>query len=234
MIAIVDYGIGNIRSVEKGFIKVGADVIVTSEPKVISNAAGIVLPGVGAFKDCIKNLDDLRLLDTIIKEIQKGKPYLGICLGLQILFTESEEFGICKGLDVFKGKVIKFRSQKSEVRSLTTEERTPNINKESLSSVLCPLSSVLKIPHMGWNTVRLTRKPPIFNEIPDNSYFYFVHSYYVVPEDRGIIAGTTNYGYEFASMVWKDNVLATQFHPEKSQELGLRILKGFKDFVKLA
>jgi len=210
MIAIVDYGMGNIRSVEKGFIKAGADVIVTSEPKVISDAEGIALPGVGAFKDCMKNLNDLRLLDAIIKEIQKGKPYLGICLGLQILFTESEEFGICKGLDVFKGKVVKFKFD------------TQNTGHG------------LKIPHMGWNTVKFVRRPSVFDAIEDNSYFYFVHSYYIVPDDKDIIAGTTDYGYEFVSMVWKDNVVATQFHPEKSQELGLRILKGFKDFVKLA
>lgn len=204
MIAIVDYGMGNIRSVEKGFLKIGADVKVTSDPKVIIDAKGIVLPGVGAFKDCIKGLDNLNLLDSIVKEIRKGKPYLGMCLGLQILFTESEEFGICKGLDVFKGKVVRFRFEYIEK---------------------------LKIPHMGWNTVKIMRRPPIFNGIPDNSYFYFVHSYYVVPEDKGIIAGTTDYGVEFVSMVWKDNVFATQFHPEKSQTLGLKILKGFKEFV---
>ncbi len=214
MIAIVDYGMGNIRSVEKGFIKVGADVIVTSEPKVISDAKGIVLPGVGAFKDCMKNLDDLRLLDTIIKELQKGKPYLGICLGLQILFTESEEFGICKGLNVFNGKVVKFKFD------------TQNTGHGSRVT-----GHGLKIPHMGWNTVKSVRKPPVFDLIKDNSYFYFVHSYYVVPDDKDIIAGVTEYGIEFTSMVWKDNVVATQFHPEKSQELGLRILKGFKKFV---
>ncbi|MCL4536053.1 MAG: imidazole glycerol phosphate synthase subunit HisH [Nitrospirae bacterium] len=224
MIAIVDYGMGNIRSVEKGFIKAGADVRITADPKVIADAKGIVLPGVGAFKDCMKNLDNLNLLDSIVKEIRKGKPYLGICLGLQILFTESEEFGICKGLDVFKGKVIKFRSQKSDNRKQTTEEK-------SLSSVFCALSSGLKIPHMGWNTVKLLKRPPIFDGIQDNSYFYFVHSYYVVPEDKDIVAGTTDYGIEFTSMVWKDNVFATQFHPEKSQELGLKILRGFKEFV---
>ncbi|MBI5213427.1 MAG: imidazole glycerol phosphate synthase subunit HisH [Nitrospirae bacterium] len=205
MIAIVDYGMGNIRSVEKGFAKVGADVRITSDPKIIADAKGIVLPGVGAFRDCMKNLDNLKLLDSIVKEIQKGKPYLGICLGLQILFTESEEFGICKGLDVFNGKVVKFRFEGNQ--------------------------QLLKIPHMGWNTVKLARKPPIFDGIQDNSYFYFVHSFYVAPEERTIIAGTTEYGIEFTSMVWKDNVFATQFHPEKSQELGLTILKGFKEFV---
>lgn len=213
MIAIVDYGMGNIRSVEKGFAKAGADVKITSDPKVIADAEGIVLPGVGAFKDCMKNLDNLNLLDSIVKEIQKGKPYLGICLGLQILFTESEEFGICKGLDVFSGKVLKFKFEGTQQSAVNSQQ-------------------LLKIPHMGWNTVKLAKRPPIFDGIPDNSYFYFVHSYYVSPENNDIVAGTTDYGLEFTSMIWKDNVFATQFHPEKSQELGLKILKGFKEFVE--
>lgn len=207
MIAIVDYGMGNIRSVEKGFVRIGADVRITSNPRVISDANGVVLPGVGAFKDCMCNLDNLRLLNTIKKGIAKGKPYLGICLGLQILFTESEEFGFCRGLDVFRGKVVKFRFKDEGA------------------------VDTLKIPHMGWNTARLLRKPPVFEGIGDNAYFYFVHSYYVVPEDEGIVAARTDYGVNFVSMVWKDNVFATQFHPEKSQETGLRILKGFNDLV---
>ncbi len=206
MIAIVDYGMGNIKNVEKGFVKVGADVRVTSDPRVIANSKGIVLPGVGAFKNCMKNLYDLNLLDPIVKEIQKGKPYLGICLGLQILFTESEEFGACKGMDILKGKVTKFKF-----------DGNPQL---------------LKIPHMGWNTVRLVKIPPILSDIPDNSYFYFVHSYCVASKnktsgDEGIIAGITNHGIDFVSMVWKDNIFAIQFHPEKSQDLGLKILKGF-------
>ncbi len=209
MIAIVDYGMGNIRSVEKAFIKIGADVRITADPKVIADAKGIVLPGVGAFKDCMQNLDDLRLLDCIVREIGKGKPYLGICLGLQILFTESEEFGLCKGMDVFRGRVVKFRFDVQKTEDSTT----------------------LKIPHMGWNNARLLRKPPIFNGIQDNAYFYFVHSFYVVPEDGGVVAARTDYGVDFVSMVWKDNIFATQFHPEKSQELGLKILKGFDEFV---
>ncbi len=208
MIAIVDYGMGNIRSVEKGFLKVGADVRITADPKVIADAKGIVLPGVGAFKDCMANLDKLSLIDVILKEINKGKPFLGICLGLQLLFTESEEFGACKGLDHFPGKVTKFK-----FNTLTG----PDGN--------------LKIPHMGWNTAKIDRRPPIFAEVPDNSYFYFVHSFYVVPDDKGIVATRTEYGIEFCSMVWKDNVFATQFHPEKSQETGLKILKGFSSFV---
>jgi glutamine amidotransferase len=203
MISVVDYGMGNLRSVQKGFQKVGIDVTVTSNPKVIDNAEAVVLPGVGAFKDCIRNLTDLSLTDAVVRSIQKGKPYLGICLGMQVLFSESEEFGRCRGLDIFKGKVVRF-------------------------------GTGMKVPHMGWNTVTIEKRPPVFDGIEDNSYFYFVHSYYVIPVDRDIIAGTTDYHGGFTSMVWKDNVFATQFHPEKSQGLGLRILKGFGAFVKKA
>lgn len=211
MIAIVDYGMGNIRSVEKGFLKAGADVRVTADPKVIADAKGIVLPGVGAFKDCMGNLDKLSLLDVIVKEIEKGKPYLGICLGLQILFTESEEFGLCRGMNVLKGKVVKFKFDGNQQSAVSSQQ--------------------LKIPHMGWNTVRLVRTPPLFEEIPDRSYFYFVHSYYVVPEQEAVVAARTDYGVDFVSMVWKDNICATQFHPEKSQDRGLKILEGFDKFV---
>jgi len=221
MIAIVDYGMGNIRSVEKGFIKIGADVRITSNAGVISNAKGVVLPGVGAFKDCMRNLDSLRLLDTIKNEIKKGKPYLGICLGLQILFTESEEFGFCRGLDICRGKVVKF-SFKTPGKEHGGPSPDENTEKKE----------VLKIPHMGWNTARLLRKPPVFEDISDNSYFYFVHSFYVVPEDESIVAARTDYGVDFVSVVWKDNIFATQFHPEKSQKSGLKILKGFDEFVR--
>jgi glutamine amidotransferase len=201
MIAIVDYGMGNLKSVEKGFKKVGVEAVVTSESRAVENADAIVLPGVGAFKDCIRNLSDLSLTEAVVTSIKKGKPFLGICLGLQVLFSESEEFGTCKGLDIFRGKVVRFKEG-------------------------------LKVPHMGWNTVNIVNRPPILSDIEENSYFYFVHSFYVVPEDRGIIATTTDYGTTFTSMVWKDNVFATQFHPEKSQGLGLKILKGFGDFVR--
>ena len=203
MIAIVDYGMGNLRSVQKGFQKVGVDVTVTSDSRVIDDAEAVVLPGVGAFRDCIRNLTDLSLTDAVVRSIQKGKPYLGICLGLQVLFSESEEFGRCKGLDIFRGRVVRF-------------------------------GTGMKVPHMGWNTVTIQNRPPIFNGIEDNSYFYFVHSYYVIPEDKGIIAGTTDYHGDFTSMIWKENVFATQFHPEKSQGLGLIILKDFGAFVKKA
>ena len=203
MIAIVDYGMGNLKSVEKGFKKVGIDAIVTSSPGVVDNAEAIVLPGVGAFKDCIRNLTDLSLTESVVGSINKGKPFLGICLGLQVLFSESEEFGTCKGLDIFRGKVVRFQEG-------------------------------LKVPHMGWNTVRIINRPPILCDIEDNAFFYFVHSFYVVPEDKDIIATTTDYGTTFTSMIWKDNVFATQFHPEKSQELGLKVLAGFGKFVKKA
>ncbi|MCL5022305.1 MAG: imidazole glycerol phosphate synthase subunit HisH [Nitrospirae bacterium] len=204
MIAIVDYGMGNLRSVEKGFLKVGVEARIVSDKKSVEDARGVVLPGVGAFRDCIRNLTDADLTGAIVGAIEKGKPYLGICLGLQVLFSESEEFGVCRGLDVFRGRVVRFPE------------------------------SALKVPHMGWNTVKIARRPPLFDGISDESYFYFVHSFYVAPEEREIIAGTTEYGPEFTSMVWKDNIFATQFHPEKSQELGLRVLKGFGDFVRKA
>ncbi len=204
MIAIIDYGMGNLRSVEKGFLKIGADVRVTSDPKTVADSHAVVLPGVGAFRDCMRNLGEMSLLKPVARAIQKGKPYLGICLGLQILFAESEEFGRSEGLNIFAGKVVRF----------------PENN--------------LKVPHMGWNTITILNRPPIFDGIQDDSFFYFVHSFYVVPSEKNLIATTTDYGVTFTSMIWKENVFATQFHPEKSQELGLRILKGFNDFVKKA
>jgi glutamine amidotransferase len=203
MIAIVDYGMGNLRSVEKGFLKVGVDARVVREPQAVDDADAVVLPGVGAFRDCIRNLAQTSMTESIMRSIQKGKPYLGICLGLQVLFSESEEFGIYKGLDVFKGKVVRFQID-------------------------------LKVPHMGWNNVKILRKPPIFDGIQDESFFYFVHSYYVAPDDTAAVSTTTDYGITFTSMVWKDNIFATQFHPEKSQESGLRVLKNFGDFVRKA
>ena len=202
MIAIVDYGMGNLRSVEKGFLKVGIDVVVTNKPEIIEKADGIVLPGVGAFKDCMRELSNLRLTDAIVNAIRNGKPYLGICLGLQVLFSESEEFGRCRGLDIFRGKVIRFSDNN------------------------------LKIPHMGWNEIKIKKNNPLLDGILDKSYLYFVHSFYVVPEDNSIVSTTTDYGVDFTSMICKDNVFATQFHPEKSQRVGLTILKNFGKVVE--
>lgn len=216
MITIIDYGMGNLRSVQKGFERVGHNAVVTSHPEEILSADGVVLPGVGAFKDCMKNLEDGDLIDTINRVIDDGKPFLGICLGLQLLFTESEEFGIHRGLDVIKGKAVKFSFD------------TPN----------------LKIPHMGWNNINIKKGKgergkgkekefsPIFEGIPDRTYFYFVHSYYVVPEDNDVAASTTGYGVEFVSSIWRDNIFAVQFHPEKSQEMGLKMLQNFGDICK--
>ena len=227
MIAIIDYGMGNLRSVQKGFEKVGYEAVVTNNPQEILFADGVVLPGVGAFKDCMRNLKEGGLIDTIHKVIDDGKPFLGICLGLQLLFTESEEFGIHKGLDIIKGRVVKFSF------------KTPNSTPRTLN---------LKIPHMGWNNIKkrgqgvkgtrdlnpqtLEPSNPFFKDIPDNSYFYFVHSYYVIPEDGNVIASTTDYGIGFVSSIWRDNIFAVQFHPEKSQELGLRMLKNFGGMCK--
>jgi glutamine amidotransferase len=207
MISIIDYGMGNLRSVEKGFLKVGVDVKVTSRPEDIESADGVVLPGVGAFKDCMKELKNLDLIEATVNAIKKGKPYLGICLGLQVLFSESEEFGKCRGLDIFRGKVVKFEF------GIQSQE------------------SGLKIPQMGWNVINIRKDNPLYEGIPDKSYFYFVHSYYVAPDEENIVATTTDYGVEFTSSVWKDNIFAVQFHPEKSQALGLQLLKNFGNIV---
>jgi glutamine amidotransferase len=203
MIAIIDYGMGNLRSVQKGFEKVGYEAVVTSDPKVVLEADRVVLPGVGAFPDCIRNLEQGGFVEPILKVLHDGRPFLGICLGLQLLFTESEEFGIHKGLDVIPGRVVRFPE------GMTEDEEE------------------LKVPHMGWNQVSIKRCPPAFNGISDGTNFYFVHSYYVEPEDPSVIATTTSYGIEFCSSIWKDNIVATQFHPEKSQEKGLAILQNF-------
>lgn len=200
MIAIIDYGMGNLRSVQKGFERMGREAVVTSEAKTILSASKVVLPGVGAFPDCMRNLEQYGLIDAVHKTISSGKPFLGICLGLQLLFTEGEEFGISKGLDIIKGRVIRFKG---------------------------PEFTELKVPHMGWNSISIKRRPPALQDVPDNSHLYFVHSFHVVPEDKNIIATTTTYGIEFVSSIWKDNIFATQFHPEKSQALGLSILKHF-------
>lgn len=201
MIAIVDYGMGNLRSVQKGFEKVGFEAIVTSDPKVIRDAFAVVLPGVGAFGAAMERLKRSGLLEEIVCGIEAGKPYLGICLGLQLLFTESEEGGRYKGMDLIKGKVVRFKGD-------------------------------LKVPHMGWNRIRIVKPNPLLEGIPDGSYFYFVHSYYVLPDDFSVVAATTEYGLEFASMVWLDNLFATQFHPEKSQKLGLKMLENFGKFAR--
>jgi glutamine amidotransferase len=197
-IVIVDYGMGNLRNVQKGFERVGVEAVLTRSKREIQKASAIVLPGVGAFKDCMDNLEKRGLVDLLRQSIEGGKPYLGICLGLQILFSESEEFGLHRGLDVVKGKVVKFKPDPEH-----------------------------KVPHMGWNTVEVVKEIPLLQGIRSGEFFYFVHSYYVVPEDKACVATVTEYGEPFVSSISKGNVFATQFHPEKSHEMGLKILEDF-------
>ena len=196
---------GNLRSVQKGFEAVGAKAIITSNPKKILSAKSVVLPGVGAFKECMANLEKLDLIDTVCQSAKSGKPFLGICLGLQLLFNQAEEFGHVDGLGILPGKVV------------------------GVKSVISDADDPLKIPHMGWNTVRVLPGNPLFHSVADESYFYFVHSYYVVPQDPTIVATTTFYGTDFTSGVQHENIHAFQFHPEKSQRLGLTILKNFSN-----
>ena len=206
MIAIVDYGMGNLRSVQKAIEKVGYKADVTRSPKHIADADAVILPGVGAFKDCMDNLDRLNLIAPVLKAIASGKPFLGICLGLQLLFSESLEFGHHPGLDVIKGVVKPF--------------------SPTMPDPECP-GGLLKIPHMGWNSIQHQKPVAALNGIDDGAYFYFVHSYYVEPEDEAVVATRTDYGGEFVSAIAFDNILATQFHPEKSQHQGLNILRDF-------
>ena len=206
MIAIVDYGMGNLRSVQKAIERVGSQAEITRSPQHIADARAVVLPGVGAFKDCMDNLEKFALITPVLKAIASGKPFLGICLGLQLLFTESLEFGRHPGLGVIKGVVKPF------------SQTMPDPDRPG---------GLLKIPHMGWNAVRIMKPVPVLADLAEGAYFYFVHSYFVEPEDRQVVATLTDYGGEFVSAVAFDNVLATQFHPEKSQQQGLTILRAF-------
>ena len=197
-IVIIDYGMGNLRNVQKGFEKIGFETTLTRSKREIGRASAIVLPGVGAFKDCMENLEKYGLIEPLLRSIEKGKPYLGICLGLQILFSESEEFGSHKGLDLIKGKVVRFRPDPEH-----------------------------KVPHMGWNTIEKEKEVPLLKGVESGDFFYFVHSYYVIPEEAQWISTLTTYDKPFVSSIWKENLFATQFHPEKSQQKGLRILENF-------
>ena len=224
MIAVIDYGMGNIRSVQKGFEKVGFNAVITDKSATINNASHIVLPGVGSFQNCMRNLEERGLVEPILKGINKGKPFLGICLGLQLLFEESEEFGHCPGLGVIKGKVVRFQVSSSD-GGTTNFKTTSWSNKEFYR----PCTSILKVPHMGWNRIKKLKENPVLKDIDDGSFFYFVHSYYVVPTDD-VSATTTEYGGIFTSSVYIDNIFACQFHPEKSQDDGLKILKSFGEW----
>ena len=197
-LAIVDYGMGNLRSVQKALERVGQAAEVTGDAERIATAPAVVLPGVGAFGACMQNLTRLGLVEPVRAAIAAGRPFLGICLGMQLLFDESEEFGPVRGLGVLPGRVVRFMP-----------------------------APALKVPHMGWNELRVARRVPQLAGIDDGASVYFVHSYYPVPADPGVIATTTTYGPEFASSIAHENVFACQFHPEKSQRVGLRLLENF-------
>jgi glutamine amidotransferase len=200
MITVIDYGMGNLRSVAKALESLGAKVNVSSASEDIDKAQKVIFPGVGAFSDCMDEVDKRKLREPIKECIAQGKPFLGICMGLQLLFEKSEEAPEVEGLGILKGEVKKFRDES------------------------------LKIPQIGWNQVEYTQKAsslPIFKDIEDKEFFYFVHSYYAEPEDKEAIAATTNYGIDFPSVISKNNILATQFHPEKSQKSGLKLLDNF-------
>ncbi len=200
MIAIVDYEMGNLRSVQKAFERVGHSATITSDPAVVAKASKVVLPGVGAFRDAIAALRERKLVEPIRAAIGSGKPFLGICLGLQMLFDKSYEDGEYEGLGVIPGEVVRFK-----------------------------VPAEFKVPHMGWNQVRFQRRPPIFEGVEDGAHFYFVHSYYVTPRDGSVIATETEYPGPFCSSIWRDQLFAVQFHPEKSQAAGLRVLKNFAE-----
>lgn len=196
MIAIIDYGMGNLKSVEKAFNFLNCDTIVTSSPEKIRSASKVVLPGVGAFAEAVKCIKSTGLDEVINETVQKGKPFLGICLGLQLMFDYSEENGGFEGLGILKGKIKK-------------------------------IETGLKIPHMGWNSLNIKKENALFKGLPDNPYVYFVHSFHLVAEDKDIITATTDYGEEIEVAVGKNNIFLTQFHPEKSGETGLKMLKNF-------
>jgi glutamine amidotransferase len=200
MLAIIDYQMGNLRSVQKGFEKVGHAATITSDPAVLARADKVVLPGVGAFGDAMAELKRRELVGPIRQAIDSGKPFLGICLGLQLLFDVGYEGGRHEGLGVLRGECVRFN-----------------------------LPHELKVPHMGWNELIMRRRPAVLGGLAEGTHVYFVHSYFVAPKDESVIATETDYGGRFCSMIWRDNVFATQFHPEKSQSDGLAILKNFAE-----
>ena len=203
MIALLDYGAGNVRSVQKALTAAGGDVQLAPSPEAVAQADAVVLPGVGAFDDCINAMQRQELFEAARAFVSTGKPFLGICVGYQALFGKSEEFNSCAaGLGIFEGSVVRFPDTEA------------------------------KVPQIGWNEVQFTKPDcPILQGIESGSHFYFVHSYYPQPKDESIVATRTEYGVDFASAVWRDNVFATQFHPEKSQKVGLQLLTNFVNLI---
>jgi len=198
MIVIVDYGMGNLRSVQKGFERVGSVPRISGDPDDVAKADKVVLPGVGAFRDAMAELKRAQLVEPLREAIECGKPFLGICLGLQLLFEVGYEDGAHEGLGILPGEVVRF-----------------------------DLPRQYKVPHMGWNQAMIRRPASILQGVEEGSYLYFVHSYYVVPRDQTLVAVETDYGGPFCAMVWRDNLYASQFHPEKSQKVGMKILENF-------
>ena len=198
MIKIIDYGMGNLRSVQKAFERLGVEAVICTRAAELVGAEKLILPGVGAFRDAIGELRRHEMIGPIREHIAAGRPLLGICLGLQLLFDVSYEDGRYEGLGIIPGEVVRFREQPG-----------------------------LKIPHMGWNSLEIVNRPKILEGIPDEASFYFVHSYHVVPRDESVVAERTEYGERFVSVIARDNLFATQFHPEKSQRVGLKLLSNF-------
>ena len=203
MIALLDYGAGNVRSVQKALTAAGGDVHLVPSPELVMQADAVVLPGVGAFDDCINAMRQQELFETTREFVSTGKPFLGVCVGYQALFENSEEFNSsAAGLGIFEGSVVRFPDAE------------------------------VKVPQIGWNEVHFTQPNcPILQGIESGSHFYFVHSYYPQPKDKSIVATRTEYGVDFTSAIWRDNVFATQFHPEKSQKVGLQLLANFVNLI---
>jgi len=197
-LAIVDYGVGNLRSAQKAFEHLGQAAEITSDPDRIASAPAVVLPGQGAFGTCMQNLTAAGLVEPVVQAARSGRPFLGICVGMQLLFEESEESPGVRGLGLFGGRVVRF-----------------------------PRDPELKVPHMGWNQLRIARRVPALSQLRDGDWVYFVHSYHPLPADPEVVTTTTSYGLDFVSSVGRDNVWAGVFHPEKSQRVGLRLLAGF-------
>lgn len=197
-IAIIDYGVGNLRSVEKAFTSQGIEAVVTSDEKVLRSADKLVLPGVGAFKACMDGLKAHGFDELVLEAARAGTPIIGLCVGLQMMFEEGHEFGVHKGLGLMPGRVVKFPEK-------------------------------LRVPHIGWNQVEFKRNHRIFDDLPSQTFFYFVHSFYVESADAGCVLGETDYGMRYASICGRDNIVGVQFHPEKSQAAGLKLLKNFAE-----
>ncbi|MBF0460982.1 MAG: imidazole glycerol phosphate synthase subunit HisH [Magnetococcales bacterium] len=209
MIIVIDYGSGNLRSVAKALESVGGQVRVSHDAQELRQASHLVLPGVGAFADCYRNLMASQLLEPLLAHIQAGRPFLGICVGMQLLLTEGHEFGIHPGLDIIPGRVVGFAKEMVDPEDAGRH---------------------LKVPHMGWNRVQQVQPHPLWRDIPDGAHFYFVHSFHACPEDETLVVGRSQYGIPFTAAVARDNLFATQFHPEKSQRHGLRLLHHFVEW----